>query len=429
MNESAPRWPGTKGGPGLDFSPYRTSAGGAITKPGNTKNKRISAKQQVAKQAAAKAGEDKAKAAEQAQDKQQQAGAEQAQQAAVQEKATPQAKEQGATKPDEQAPAQGTQAKDEQGKAPAQQGKTPTQEQGKTPAQQAKTPTQEQGKTPAQQAKTPTQEQGKTPAQQAKTPTQEQGKTPAQQAKTPTQEQGKPQDKTGGKPETHDTSQPQGTTPDKQTPAGKGSEEPAKGQQATAAKTQAKQPDFKISPAQVNRAEKARQEWDATPVGAPSAPAAGSGAPAPATAPTVVKIPTKSQATEGDTEQKRTTRRTRKARLRLARVDPWSVMKTTFLFAIAFGVMMWVVTAVVWSVLASAGALDSLNETINKILGDAQNPFDITEIISMQRVLGFAAVVAVIDVVIITAVATLMAFLYNIAATVMGGLEVTLAED
>ena len=30
---------------------------------------------------------------------------------------------------------------------------------------------------------------------------------------------------------------------------------------------------------------------------------------------------------------------------------------------------------------------------------------------------------------IITAVATLFAFLYNLAATVMGGLEVTLAED
>ena len=42
---------------------------------------------------------------------------------------------------------------------------------------------------------------------------------------------------------------------------------------------------------------------------------------------------------------------------------------------------------------------------------------------------GFSVVVAAIDVVIITAVATLFAFLYNLSAVVMGGLEVTLAED
>jgi len=44
-------------------------------------------------------------------------------------------------------------------------------------------------------------------------------------------------------------------------------------------------------------------------------------------------------------------------------------------------------------------------------------------------VLGFAVLIAAIDVVIITAVATLFAFLYNLSAVVMGGLEVTLAED
>lgn len=422
MNESAPRWPGTKGGPGLDFSPYRTSAGGAITKPGNTKNKRINAKQQAAKQAAAKAGEDaQAKTAEQAKEQEQPEKTEQSQPATQQ-----QGKQAKPQDPATQGEVKEDQGKAEQTPAPAKQAQPHKQEQGKDPAQG-------QVKAPAQQAKAPAQGQAK----------QGQGQGPAAQgqaagqaqAKASVRAQGKPQEKEKAdtKPQAQDKPQPQGKVQEKekQAPAPAG-EEPAKQEQAaTTAKTQPK-PDFKISPAQVNRAEKARQEWEATPVATPlappSAPAAGSGA-AGATAPTVVKIPTKSQAPEGDTEHKRTTRRTRKARLRLARVDPWSVMKTTFLFAIAFGVMMWVVTAVVWSVLASSGALGSINETINKVLGDAENPFDITQIVSVQRVLGFAAVVAVIDVVIITAVSTLMAFLYNIAATVMGGLEVTLAED
>ena len=40
-------------------------------------------------------------------------------------------------------------------------------------------------------------------------------------------------------------------------------------------------------------------------------------------------------------------RRTRKARLRLSRIDPWSVMKTSFLFSVAFGIMFWFATDVV----------------------------------------------------------------------------------
>lgn len=124
-------------------------------------------------------------------------------------------------------------------------------------------------------------------------------------------------------------------------------------------------------------------------------------------------------------------RRTRKARLRLARIDPWSVMKTTFLFSIAFGVMLIVIVSVLWSVIAGSGVLESLNQFLTTLVGD-QTPdgqFRIETYISGSRVLGFAALLAAIDVVIITAVSTLFAFLYNLSATIMGGLEVTLAED
>ncbi len=125
-----------------------------------------------------------------------------------------------------------------------------------------------------------------------------------------------------------------------------------------------------------------------------------------------------------------TSRRTRKARLRLARIDPWSVMKTAFLFSIAFGIMMMVVAWVLWSVFAGSGALESLNQFLTTLIADQDGgQFQIENWINGSRVLGFAALVAAIDVVILTAVATLFAFLYNLAATVIGGLEITLAED
>ncbi|QWZ10696.1 DUF3566 domain-containing protein [Nocardioides panacis] len=123
-------------------------------------------------------------------------------------------------------------------------------------------------------------------------------------------------------------------------------------------------------------------------------------------------------------------RGTRKARLRLVHLDPWSVMKTSFLLSIAFGIVTVVAVAVVWSVLGAAGVWDSINQTVSDVLGgDSAQNFDVQNYVGTSRVLGFTMIVAVVDVVLITAISTLGAFLYNLAAALLGGVEVTLAED
>ncbi len=123
--------------------------------------------------------------------------------------------------------------------------------------------------------------------------------------------------------------------------------------------------------------------------------------------------------------------RTRKARLRLARVDPWSVMKTSFLFSIAGGIMLIVAVYVVWAVIGASGLFDALNKTVQDVIatpGDT-TPFRAEDYINTNKVMGVAALLACVDVVIFTALATLGSFLYNLAATMLGGLEVTLADD
>jgi hypothetical protein len=120
----------------------------------------------------------------------------------------------------------------------------------------------------------------------------------------------------------------------------------------------------------------------------------------------------------------------RRARLRLTRIDPWSVMKTAFLLSIAFGLVTVVSVFMVWSVLGAAGVWDSINQTVQNILGgDGAGNFDVQNYVGVSRVMGFTLLVAVIDVVLITAIATLGAFLYNMAAALLGGVEVTLTED
>ncbi|MDO7868264.1 DUF3566 domain-containing protein [Nocardioides jiangxiensis] len=122
-------------------------------------------------------------------------------------------------------------------------------------------------------------------------------------------------------------------------------------------------------------------------------------------------------------------RRPRRARLRLTRIDPWSVMKTSFLLAVAFGIVTVVAVAVVWTVLGIAGVWDSINSTVGGVMGGSGDGFDVNNYLGTTRVLGFTMLVSVVDTVLITAVATLTAFLYNMAAALLGGIEVTLAED
>ena len=124
-------------------------------------------------------------------------------------------------------------------------------------------------------------------------------------------------------------------------------------------------------------------------------------------------------------------RRTRKARLRLSRLDPWSVMKTSFLFSIAAGIMLVVAVYVVWTVLSSSGLFTSANEIVGSVIstpGDT-TPFRVEDYVNTQKVMGVTALIACVDVVIFTSLATLGSFLYNLAATMLGGLEITLAED
>ncbi|AWZ06418.1 MULTISPECIES: DUF3566 domain-containing protein [unclassified Streptomyces] len=126
----------------------------------------------------------------------------------------------------------------------------------------------------------------------------------------------------------------------------------------------------------------------------------------------------------------RTAPRTRKARLRVAKADPWSVMKVSFLLSIALGVCTIVASVVLWMVMDAMGIFSSVGGTISEATGSNEsNGFDLQTFLSLPRVLIFTSVISVIDVVLMTALATLGAFIYNLSAGFVGGVELTLAED
>ncbi|MEU6208674.1 DUF3566 domain-containing protein [Streptomyces sp. NPDC047023] len=167
----------------------------------------------------------------------------------------------------------------------------------------------------------------------------------------------------------------------------------------------------------------AAQDRPAEPYQPPQAYAAPAGSAAPRGAGT------------GGTQRKprtpvRTAPRTRKARLRVAKADPWSVMKVSFLLSIALGICTVVAAAVLWMVMDAMGVFSTVGGTISEATGSNEgNGFDLQSFMSLPRVLVFTSVIAVIDVVLATALATLGAFIYNLSAGFVGGVELTLAED
>lgn len=120
----------------------------------------------------------------------------------------------------------------------------------------------------------------------------------------------------------------------------------------------------------------------------------------------------------------------RRVRLTVSRVDPWSAMKMSFLLSVALGIAFVVMVFVLWSVLAGMGIFDRVNDIAAQVFGaDGSQPFDIMDYIGLGRVVSLSIVIGVIDVILITAIATLGAFLYNVSAALVGGLQLTLTDD
>ncbi len=121
----------------------------------------------------------------------------------------------------------------------------------------------------------------------------------------------------------------------------------------------------------------------------------------------------------------------RRVRLTLARLDPWSVMKLSFLLSVAVGIALVVMVGVLWTTLDGMGVFTSVSDTIKEVQsgGTTESTFDLMNYIGFSRVLSLATVIAVVDVFLLTALATLGAFLYNVCSSLVGGLHLTLTDD
>lgn len=117
----------------------------------------------------------------------------------------------------------------------------------------------------------------------------------------------------------------------------------------------------------------------------------------------------------------------RRVRLAISRVDPWSVMKLAFLLSVAIGIMIVVAAVVVWFTLDSLQVFSQVDALVKQVVGP-DGP-DLLAYVSFQKTVSAATLVGVIDVFLLTALATIGAFLYNIVAALVGGVSVTMTDE
>ena len=117
--------------------------------------------------------------------------------------------------------------------------------------------------------------------------------------------------------------------------------------------------------------------------------------------------------------------RPRRARLSLRRIDPWSVFLFSLVASVFVGIALVVAVAVLYAVLGSLGVTESLNQLYAEVTGGS---LETDALLTSGRVVGGAVVLAAVNVVFLTLLATLSAMLFNLCASFTGGIELTFGE-
>lgn len=121
----------------------------------------------------------------------------------------------------------------------------------------------------------------------------------------------------------------------------------------------------------------------------------------------------------------------RRAQLVLARIEPWSVMKFSFLVSLVGWVVMFVAVAALYYVLSKLGVFHSIQSTISNVTSSkgSAGADSGAQWFSFSRIIGYTMLIGAINVVLITALATVGAVIYNLVTSLAGGIEVTLRES
>ncbi|WP_057333305.1 DUF3566 domain-containing protein [Mycobacterium tuberculosis] len=115
-----------------------------------------------------------------------------------------------------------------------------------------------------------------------------------------------------------------------------------------------------------------------------------------------------------------------RASMQIRRIDPWSTLKVSLLLSVALFFVWMTTVAFLYLVLGGMGVWAKLNSNVGDLLNNASGSS--AELVSSGTIFGGAFLIGLVNIVLMTALATIGAFVYNLITDLIGGIEVTLAD-
>lgn len=115
-----------------------------------------------------------------------------------------------------------------------------------------------------------------------------------------------------------------------------------------------------------------------------------------------------------------------RASMQIRRIDPWSTLKVSLLLSVALFFVWMITVAFLYLVLGGMGVWAKLNSNVGDLLNNASGSN--AELVSSGTIFGGAFLIGLVNIVLMTALATIGAFVYNLITDLIGGIEVTLAD-
>ncbi|BBU20217.1 DUF3566 domain-containing protein [Mycobacterium xenopi] len=116
-----------------------------------------------------------------------------------------------------------------------------------------------------------------------------------------------------------------------------------------------------------------------------------------------------------------------RASMQIRRIDPWSTLKVSLVLSVTLFFVWMIAVAFLYLVLGGMGVWSKLNSNVGDLLTNAGGG-NTGELVSSGTIFGGAALIGLVNIVLLTAMATVGAFIYNLTTDLIGGIEVTLAD-
>ena len=116
-----------------------------------------------------------------------------------------------------------------------------------------------------------------------------------------------------------------------------------------------------------------------------------------------------------------------RASMQIRRIDPWSTLKVSLVLSVALFFVWMIAVAFLYLVLGGMGVWSKLNSNVGDLLTSASGSTG-GELVSSGTIFGGAALIGLVNIVVLTGMATIGAFIYNLTTDLVGGVEVTLAD-